>query len=184
MVAVRLLPDKSDPKRYFALFDLPAKLTLDAKDLEQRYFRLSRQWHPDLFARKSDAEREQALDRTALLNDAYRVLRNPLKRAAYVAAAADEMKPQAPPELLEEVFELNMALEELRSGDEDVRPQLEQQQQSFLAALERQNRDLQALFPAYDAGSASAADVQALLNRRKYIQNLVDEVEKALNARN
>ncbi len=177
---VRLLPDR----RYFELFDLPAKLTLDLSDLEQRYFRLSRQWHPDLFARKSDAERQDALDQTALINDAYRTLRHPLKRAEYVIGSSEGSSQQVPPELLEEVFELNMSLEELRSGDEDVRPQLEQQQQKFSAMLREQDREMEDLFAACDSGSAGTSELRALLNRRKYIQNLINEVEKVLNARN
>ena len=177
---VRLLPDS----RYFALFDLPAKLTLDLNDLEQRYFRLSRTWHPDLFARKSEAERDHALDQTALINDAYRTLRNPLRRAEYVIGSPEGAAQQPPPELLEEVFELNMALEELRSGDQDVRLQLEQQQQAFALTLQQQDRELELLSSAYDLGSVDASELRALLNRRKYIQNLVNEVEKALHARN
>ena len=175
---VRLLPDS----RYFEIFDLPAKLTLDVADLEQRYFRLSRLWHPDLFARKSDIERQRALDQTALINDAYRTLRNPVKRAGYVIGAQENEVQKPPEELLEEVFELNMSLEELRSGDEDVRPQMEEQQQKFSAMLLNQDREMEALFSACDSGSAGTSELRALLNRRKYIQNLVNEVEKALNA--
>ena len=67
------LPDS----RYFELFGLEPALHLDQKDLEQRYFRLSRQWHPDLFARKSATQQQEALDQTAQLNDAYRTLKKP-----------------------------------------------------------------------------------------------------------
>jgi len=177
--AVRLLPDK----RYFDLFDLLPKLYLDVKDLEQRYFRLSRQWHPDLFARKSEAEQQSALDQTALLNDAYRTLRHPIKRAKYVTGEEEGESIPPPPELLEEVFELNMALDELRSGDQDARPQLESQQEQFACMLRQTDSELNALFVAYDSGAAQPSEIRGLLNRRKYIQNLVDEVEKALHAR-
>ncbi len=97
--------------RYFALFGLEPTLHLDPKDLEQRYFRLSRQWHPDLFARKSPAEQQEALDQTALLNDAYRTLKDPVKRAEYFIGP-DDSASKPPAELLEEVFELNLAIEE------------------------------------------------------------------------
>ena len=60
-----------------------------------------------------------------MLNDAFRTLRDPVARAEYFLQPERlELSKEAPPELLEEVFELNMALEELRGGDESARPQL------------------------------------------------------------
>ncbi len=170
--------------RFFEIFGLEPKLNLDTKALEARYFELSRKWHPDLFARKSEGDRQTALDQTALINDAYRTLRDPVKRAEYVAGHDEGIAPQAPPELLEEVFELNMALEELRSGDADARPQLEIQKQNFQAMQDAADRELAGLFAAHDSGTASLADIRALLNRRKYIRNLLRDVDKALNAGN
>ena len=57
-----------------------------------------------------------------MLNDAFRTLRDPVTRAEYFLRESGlELSKDAPPELLEEVFELNMALEELRGGDESAR---------------------------------------------------------------
>jgi len=174
------LPDN----RFFEIFGLEPALNLDLKALEARYFELSRKWHPDLFARKSEEDRKTALDQTALLNDAYRTLRDPVKRAEYVTGHEEGRAPQAPPELLEEVFELNMALEELRSGDADALPQLESQKQHFQTMRDAADRQLAELSAAYDNGTSSPADIRALLNRRKYIHNLLKEVDKALDAGN
>ena len=65
---------------YFEFFDLPRNLAIDTKDLEKRFYALSRQLHPDLHSRKSAAERDYALESTAVLNDAYRTLRDPIAR--------------------------------------------------------------------------------------------------------
>ena len=162
---VRPLPDS----RYFELFGLEPRLDLDSKALEQRFFQLSRQWHPDLFARKPEAERQQALDRTAELNDAYRTLKHPVKRAEYLVGSDEKVVP--PPELLEEVFELNMALE---SSD---RPELELKAKDFTARLAEIDLSLASPSPNLDHKA-----LRALLNRRKYLQNLVNEVQKALHA--
>jgi len=72
---------------YFAFFGLPQKLTLSTSDLQTRFYSLSRQFHPDRFARRAPAEQEYALNATAFLNDAYRVLRDPIQRAEYLLAA-------------------------------------------------------------------------------------------------
>lgn len=172
------------PADYFEFFGLERKLSVDLRDLEKRFYQLSRQWHPDLFARKSRAERQEAEDKTALLNDAYRTLREPVSRAEYVLKQAGldvaEQK-NVPPELLEEVFELNMALEELRSGDEDARPQLEEANVKFQGMRDEIDRQLESQFAAYDSGSASAlAEIRATINRRNYIRNLLRDVGQAL----
>src|ERR1019366_6154583 len=72
------------PQDYFAFLELPRNLAIDAKDLEKKFYALSRQLHPDMHSRKSQAERDQAEESTAILNDAYRTLRDPITRAEYL----------------------------------------------------------------------------------------------------
>src|SRR5580704_15495543 len=111
--------------QFYDASDLEPALALDTEDLKRRFYERSRQWHPDKFSRASVAEQEKALEMTAVLNDAFRTLRDPIARAEYfLKEKGFELSKEAPPELLEEVFELNMALEELREGDDSARPQL------------------------------------------------------------
>ncbi len=106
---------------YFAFLGLPRKLTIDPEELERRFHQLSWKLHPDNFTRASEGEREMALARSSQLNDAFRALRDPVSRVEYLLSSAGmrrerQQKQQAPPELLEEVFELNESLDELRVG--------------------------------------------------------------------
>lgn len=137
--------------------------------------------------RRPEAERQQALENSSALNDAYRTLKDPIKRAQYVLSQegfeiGEQRSKDVPPELLEEVFELNMALEEIRGGDESARPQLEQAEKKFAAMLSEADHQLQALFEKYDTtpNREILGEIRGLLNRRKYILNLVNEVQKAL----
>jgi molecular chaperone HscB len=171
---------------YFEFFEIPRKLTLDAKDLETRFYALSRKLHPDLFSRRSAREREYSLEATAILNDAYRTLRDPIARAHYVLRLegfdlGEQGTKDVPPELLEEVFELNMALEELRAGDESVAPQLVEARQRFEDMRDEVDRRLGDEFAAWDTSLArdTLAAVRALLNRRKYITNLIAQANEA-----
>src|ERR1700752_4928757 len=130
------------PVDYFTFFDLPRKLELDTTKLEKEFYALSRRLHPDVFARANDQERAWSLEQSSMLNDAYRILKDPIKRTEYLlrlegieleeqskqatekARETGELKKQVvPPDLLEEVFELNMHLEELRAqkklGEDD-----------------------------------------------------------------
>jgi molecular chaperone HscB len=92
---------------------------------------------------------------------------------------AEQKSSNIPPELLEEVFELNMALEEIETS----RPQLEEAHQKFLAMREALDRDLFEEFAAYDAKQDQVVleKVRGILNRRRYIRNLVNQVEQALS---
>jgi molecular chaperone HscB len=173
---------------YYELLGIPRSLNLSLDALQQRYYQLSRQLHPDRFMRQPEAERQWALDMSSALNDAYRTLKDPIKRAQYVLSLegfeiGEQRSKDVPPELLEEVFELNMALEEMRGGDDSARPQLELAGKNFSAMLAASDEQFPALFEQYD-GSPSKdvlSQIRNVLNRRKYIQNLVSEVEKTLD---
>jgi molecular chaperone HscB len=165
---------------YFAFLELPRNLAIDPKDLEKKFYGLSRQLHPDMHSRKSQAEREQAEESTAVLNDAYRTLRDPIARSEYLLKlegfdTAEQASKDVPPELLEEVFELNMALEELRGGDTDAIPQLAAARERFDGMRGEIDREMQVQFTAWDASHTREvlASVRGLLNRRKYITNLI-----------
>lgn len=171
---------------YFDIFEIPRKLTVDAKELEARFYSLSRQLHPDLFSRKSARERDYSLEATAILNDAYRTLRDPVARAMYVLKRegldiGEQGTKDVPPELLEEVFELNMALEEMRAGDESVAPQLVEARQRFEDMRDEIDRRLGDEFASWDTAHRpdTLAAIRSLLNRRKYITNLIAQANEA-----
>jgi molecular chaperone HscB len=158
---------------YFQFFDLPRNLAINLKDLEKRFYALSRKYHPDVHARKSAAEREQAEESTALLNDAYRVLRDPIARAGYLLKLegfdiGEQTTKDVPPELLEEIFELNMELEEGNAADAKER---------FTEMRNEADAEINGKFAEWDTGGKqeSLAELRGLLNRRKYISNLIDK---------
>jgi molecular chaperone HscB len=170
--------------QYYEALGLEPKLALDLADLQKRFYERSREWHPDRFSRGTPEQQQRSLDMTALVNDAYRTLREPVLRAEYfLSQKGFELSKNAPPELLEEVFELNMALEELRGGDDSVRPQLESADERFTQMRSEIDADLSKLFTRYDSapGPKVLEEIHGSLNRRRYISNLVRDVEKELN---
>lgn len=183
---------------YYEALGLAPMLSLDAEDLKRRFYERSRQWHPDRFARRGPEQQKMAMDMTAALNDGFRTLRDPVSRAEYFLEQQG-MPPTKtpPPELLEEVFELNMALEELRGGDASVRPQLDDARKRFLGMRSEIDQSLAGLFARYDASKEAEGmdqiratggfieapllgDIRAALDRRLYISNLLRDVEKEL----
>jgi molecular chaperone HscB len=195
---------------YFSFFNLPRKLTLDVVALEKQFYVLSRKLHPDRFAAKPVEEQEAALVQSSLLNDAYRTLRQPILRTQYLltlegveleeqskaatdaARASGEQKKQiVPPELLEEVFELNMQLQEMRAAKQmgedepELRRDLMTAKDGFDAKMVETQEELEGLWAVWDAGDeaakARAKDAMVvLLNKRSYLRNLVRDVNEAL----
>jgi molecular chaperone HscB len=195
---IQPLPAGAD---YFAFFGLPPKLMLDPAWLESEFHRLSWKLHPDNFVRVTEFERSLSLERSSQLNDAYRTLGDPVARVEYLLLRLGlrkegTTKQQAPPELLEEVFELNESLDELRdarSSGEDtaaLRERLETARKNFEAKLAELDGELRAAArdwdTALDAGAQETekkgllARMNEILNRRSYIRNLVSSVRNEL----
>ncbi len=198
---IQPLPRGAD---YFAFFGVPQKLTVDLTALEQRFHSLSWKLHPDHFVRASEEEKQLSLDRSSQLNDAYRTLRDPVARVEYLLSLSGmrkegQKKQQAPPELLEEVFELNESLDELREARDSggsaeqmqgLRGRLETAQHKFESSLADVDEELARVGADWDAALDSAPDeaskkklmerMNEVLNRRSYIRNLVNGVRQEL----
>ncbi len=208
------------PADYFSFFGLPPKLDLPLATLEREFYKLSRQLHPDVYARAGQEEQEWSLQRSSLLNDAYRTLKDPIRRTAYLlklegvqmeeqSQAATELARQTgnqkkqivPPEMLEEIFELNMQLEEARANrkagevDASLQQELEARKRDYEGRLETLGNELKTYWSAWDAlierqergesvpqqERAAARDpMVGLLNRHSYIRNLVRDVNEVL----
>ncbi len=204
------------PVDYFSFFGLPRKLNVDVALLQREFYELSRKLHPDLNARADSREQEWSLEQSSKLNDAYRTLKDPIKRTEYVlrlegveleeqsknateqARAAGQVKKQVvPPDLLEEVFELNMQLEELRMnkkmGEDD--PSLVKDLQTHKAEFEKKfealSQELKGYWNEWDKAIDDSSEERQenvrdkmvdLLNRRSYIRNLVRDVNEALES--
>lgn len=202
------------PVNYFTFFGFPPKLNLDTAALEKEFYALSRRLHPDVFAQAGPQERAWSLEQSSMLNDAYRTLKDPIKRTEYLlrlegveleeqsvqatekARTTGEMKKQVvPPDLLEEVFELNMHLEELRMqkkmGEDD--PALLEEIGKAKLSLEAKNdvllSELKAEWKKWDEAVDSGSEqdrrkicdrMLGVLNRKNYVRNLVRDVNEAL----
>jgi molecular chaperone HscB len=202
------------PADYFTFFGLPRKLVLNVAGLEKEFYTLSRKLHPDLYSGADSREQEWSLEQSSQLNDAYRTLKDPIKRTQYLlrlegveleeqskaateqARASGNLKKQVvPPDLLEEVFDLNMQLEELRAqkkmGEDDpaLIEEIGRQKLELEEKHEALFEELKGYWQAWDKAVDQGTDEERLkirdrmvdvLNRRNYIRNLVRDVNEAL----
>lgn len=150
---------------YFTVFGLPRKLVVDAEALQRRFYELSRQHHPDFHQRAAAEQQSEALARSALVNRAYRALRDPLPRVEYLIALEEGRearegatdKPKAPRELLEEMLEVQETLEEAKAEGMGG------------AAAERLREERRRLEARY------TAEAEAIVGRAGEWDRLVDE---------
>jgi molecular chaperone HscB len=184
---------------YFAFFGLDRRLQLDEAELEKRFYSSSRQLHPDYFMNATEEDRQASVEGSSQLNDAYRTLRDPISRTQYLLTLEGykEAEKKAPPELLEEVFDLNMQIEELRMAkkthDDSEAAEVSESLNEALAGLQRKVAGLDSrltrLFDQWDAtlDSGTSQERKALLDQmsellshRSYLRNLVRDVMEEL----
>jgi len=181
---------------YFSFFGLPRKLVVDLADLDVRFRRLSRQFHPDYFYTASGPERLASLERASYLNDAYRVLRQPLDRAEYLlkleglpSVGTHQDAKELPAGVLEEMFALNEELDEIRAAreagalPEQLGARIEAARRPVEERAARQEAQLEALFQRWDkqvdeqaprdVQRATLESIRGLLQERSYIANLI-----------
>lgn len=110
---------------YFELFDLPVKLPVDVSLLTAHYQQLQRQYHPDNFATANDNDKMVMVQKSAMINDGYHTLKNPIKAAEHLLSlkgfdVATEQNIIHDADFLMEQFVLREKLEDIESQDDFV----------------------------------------------------------------
>jgi molecular chaperone HscB len=183
-------------KDFFEVFGLPRKLGIDAAELQRRFYALAREHHPDFHQAAPADERARVEETSALVNAAYRTLRDPIARADYLVRLeegretreGDTDRPKAPPALLQEMFEIQEALAEAKAGalDDDTRATLSDERERLRARLGAEEArlagPLSARWDAAASGERPAA-VKALkeaLATRAYLKTVIGDLAEAL----
>jgi molecular chaperone HscB len=183
---------------YFSVFGLPRKLQVDGGALQRRFYELSREHHPDFHQSAEPDRQAAALESSALVNRAYRALRDPLTRVEYLitleegreSREGDTTKPKAPKDLLEEMLEVQEALEEAKTSgglDEAGRALLSQERERLRARREAEEAAVVGLFPEWDRAVETGAERKPLLEKfkrhlaaRAYLRTVIDDLGDAL----
>ena len=191
---------------YFTCMKLPRLLHIDEKKLETTFYELSRTFHPDFHSNKDETEKAISLGNSALLNTAYRTLKDPIQRAEYLirleAGAAKEIRANPPADLFEEILELQEDLEEFRSlssdKDSEQQAKLRAKLQADRQTLEQRQSQLEdSLFEKFDIWDALQAksqestelragkhavlkEMQEILSNRTYVRNIVNDLAETM----
>jgi len=167
----------------FAVLGLPRGYEIDERALDETFRALSRKLHPDRFARATPRERRFSLEQTTILNDAYRTLRDPVRRAEHLLAlrglkvAGEERGAGAamPQEFLEQALEDREKLLEakMEGGPEAVGRLAEGVRAKRQEAMDEIARALR----EPNASDEQLRHTAELLARLRYYARYLDEVE-------
>ena len=186
---------------YFDVFGLPRKLGLDLEELQRRFYDWSRKFHPDLFQRATPEEQAISLENSALVNTAYRTLRDPIARVEYLIGleegAVKGIPPKAPLDLLEEMLEVQEALEGAKASALDAgtrkrltdeRARLAERRRAEEDRLLDVGREWDALVDGSGAASPDRDDrrrklldrMKEILAVRAYLTTVINDLSDAL----
>jgi molecular chaperone HscB len=182
---------------YFEVFGLPRKLQVDLEALQRRFYELSRRHHPDFHQGENAATQGQALEASALVNRAYRALRDPVARIEYLIALEEgrelreetPAKPKAPMDLLADMLEVQEALEEAKAGGltGETTGRLRAERQRLESRCRAEETALHDAAREWDAAVDTGRDRASLLGRfkqrlaaRAYLSTVIDDLTQAL----
>lgn len=200
-VKLQPLGKRSD---YFTVMGLPRKLSIDARVLEPVFHALSRRFHPDMYRMAAPRERMIALENSAVLNQAYRTLRDPFDRAGYLLelerGREADRRDSPPQELFEEILEVQELLGDFKLADtverEALRPQLAAKREALQAEQEARGRELterifsewdrlqeQAQAPTTEQKATLLDAIRRIIGERAYLRRVLTGLTDALAAK-
>ena len=161
---------------YFELFQLPIKLPIDSGQLTVKYQQLQRQHHPDNFAQATDNEKVSIIQKSAMINDGYQTLKNPIKASEYLLSlqgfdVATEQNIIHDADFLMEQFSLREKLDDIENQNnvellDDFHSEISQRKKQVYQQL---------------LDYISQQNWQAALNqiyKIRYLARLIEQIEK------
>lgn len=160
---------------YFELFEIPVQLKVDKTLLPKKYFELSRKYHPDFFANSPENEKNEMLEKSALLNKALKTFQYPDETIKYVlqlkGLLEEEEKYELPPDFLMEVLEINEKLMD-NPADPELESRISQLQSEIYEPVKE-------IVESYQEGLTSEKEllqVKEYYYKKKYIDRIRKEL--------
>ena len=161
----------------FALFDLPVAFQVDSALLNERYLTLQKSLHPDNFSAASAQEQRLAIQKSAEINDALRILKDPIARADSIIAL-NTGETENPEEKSNNDIDFLMQQMEWRETLENIENRQDTDELTAFAKEINQTRHaiLSELSTALDAQQWDIA--RAITDKLRFIKKLQAEIER------
>jgi molecular chaperone HscB len=162
----------------FALFGLPERFAQDGIAIDARWKELQREAHPDRFAAQGAAAQRVAMQWSVRINEAYRRLKDPLQRAAYLcelrgAPIDAENNTAMPAKFLIEQMEWREALEEAADA-----PALDALEDQLRGSRRDVLQDIERLLDRENDPAAAARQVRALMFIERFGRDVEERLEQ------
>jgi len=167
---------------YFELFEIPVSLQVDKKYVQNKYFELQKKYHPDFFSNESEEEQANVLEKSSMINNAYKTFQNDEETIKYVLQLKElleeEEKYQLPPEFLIEMVELNEALMEVDDSSQEETETKINQLQKYLydrvqKIIEYYNED--------NTTNEQLLQVKDYYFKKKYLKRILERLDGMRN---
>ncbi|MEE1944903.1 Fe-S protein assembly co-chaperone HscB [Pedobacter sp. KR3-3] len=169
---------------YFEFYELPISFNPDQQLVRQKFYELSKKYHPDFYINEDQAKQDEVLELSTLNNKAFQVLKDPQKRLHYILSLKGQLQEGEnyvlPQSFLMEMMDVNEALMELEfepdaSKLEEVKTQIAQIEQAL-------HQELETLTTEFDQQQgdegAKLKAIKDLYYRNKYLQRLAESLAK------
>lgn len=171
---------------YFELFEIPVAIKLDTMLLKNKFYQLSRQYHPDHFANASEAKQSEALERSSMINKAWKVFQSEEEIIHYILSLhhlmEEEEKYELSPAFLMEIMELNEELMELE--DEKDTEKLTGIKNKIEQLLTEIYSHVEEIVESYQEATISKEKLLRLKDyyyKKKYLKRILDKMEGMRN---
>ena len=182
-------PDSSD---HFQVLGVPRRLVVDQDALSRRYYELSRRYHPDRHQSAPVADRIAAISRTANVNKAYQVLKDPVERGKWwLEFNGEELgreNNRVPGDLMMLVLEIQELLEHVRErGTDELIDHVQQHKADVEKEREKRLSTLGENFAAWDRNELGPdedllGELKRLLSELSYIRTLLRDIDRTLES--
>lgn len=166
---------------YFEIYGIEPSFTIDAAAVRKKFYELSRAYHPDFNGGGTATEQQEVLEKSAMINEAYKTLLNKDLLIKYILTSKgllqEEEKYNLPPDFLMEVMDLNEQVMELDKTDTTAVAAL-------MATAKNLEKDLyEAIEPVMGNYSENTATEKELLQvkdyyfKKKYLDRIISGLQ-------
>ncbi len=162
---------------FFQFYEIPVSFTLDEKVLKQKYYALSRQYHPDFHTHENEAEQEHILEMSTLNTRAYKTLSDFDERVKYIlelkGLLKESEKQEIPNTFLMEMMDINESVMDLQMDFD-----LEKYKQTLSEVREMQNdlfAKVKPILETYNDATIAEEDLKKIKEfylKKRYILRL------------
>lgn len=167
---------------YFELFEMPVSLRADKKYLQDKYFELQKKYHPDFFSNKSEEEQAEVLEKSSIINKAYKTFNNDDETIKYVlqlkGVLEEEEKYELPPEFLIEMMELNETLMEVDDSSlEETETKINQLEKTLYDKVQ----NIIEYYNEENTTSEQLLQVKDYYFKKKYLKRILERLDGMRN---